>query len=140
MTRSDVMASSRTRTAATASKRRGSSSAPRALAFLSLALLCAAALVAPATAVAASTGLTGYGQTPTTPTTPTTKTTPTTSTEPTTTTPTTTPTTAAKSEKASTLPFTGFDLRWTIGIGVLLIAMGGSIVLVQSRVRRDRGN
>jgi hypothetical protein len=39
----------------------------------------------------------------------------------------------------STLPFTGFDLRWTIGIGVLLIATGGSIVLVQSRLRRDRG-
>jgi hypothetical protein len=37
------------------------------------------------------------------------------------------------------LPFTGFDLRWTIGGGVLLIAMGFSIVTAQRRQRRDTG-
>jgi hypothetical protein len=40
-------------------------------------------------------------------------------------------------KKASTLPFTGFDLRWTIGAGVLLLAMGLSIVMVQRRQRRN---
>lgn len=40
--------------------------------------------------------------------------------------------------KASTLPFTGFDLRWTVGFGVLLVGVGGSIVLMQRR-GRDAG-
>jgi hypothetical protein len=37
------------------------------------------------------------------------------------------------------LPFTGFDLRWTIGGGVLLIAMGLSLVTAQRRQRRGTG-
>jgi cytoskeletal protein RodZ len=45
--------------------------------------------------------------------------------------------TTTKSAKASTLPFTGFDLRWTIGIGLLLMGAGFSIVTVQRRHRRD---
>ncbi len=53
-------------------------------------------------------------------------TTPTTSTEPVTT---TTPTTA----KASTLPFTGLDLRWIVGAGALMLAAGFSIRLIQGR-------
>jgi cytoskeletal protein RodZ len=58
-------------------------------------------------------------------------------------TPTTTSTTPATStapstEKAtaSTLPFTGFDLRWTVGVGLLLVGAGFSIVTVQRRHRR----
>jgi hypothetical protein len=39
----------------------------------------------------------------------------------------------------STLPFTGFDLRWTIGAGLLLLGMGFSIVTVQRRQRRETG-
>ena len=100
---------------------------------------------------------TGYSQTPPTPTTgtspsagtspsketssPTAATAPTTtSAAPTTTTtsgaPTTT-TTPAKSAKASTLPFTGLDLRWTVAIGLLLMGVGFSIVTVQRRQRRS---
>jgi len=56
-----------------------------------------------------------------------------TSKEPTKTTPTTT---SAPTAKASTLPFTGFDLRWTVGAGVLLLAMGFSIVTAQRRQGR----
>jgi uncharacterized membrane protein len=48
------------------------------------------------------------------------KTTPTTTPEPTTTTPT---------AKASTLPFTGLDLRWVVGAGLILLASGLSIRL-----------
>ncbi|HEV7586180.1 MAG TPA: hypothetical protein VGO14_10415 [Solirubrobacteraceae bacterium] len=45
--------------------------------------------------------------------------------------------TSPSSEKASTLPFTGFDLRWTIGMGLLLVGAGFSIVTIQRRHRRD---
>lgn len=47
------------------------------------------------------------------------------------------PSSEPTAKKASTLPFTGFDLRWTIGAGVLLLAMGLSIVLAQRRQRRN---
>jgi hypothetical protein len=121
-------------------------------------LLVAIALVGPTNAFAAE-GTSGYSQEPnkpgtsTTPTTPTT-TTPTTST-PTTTTPATetspskesttpttseatptsssTPTTTAKSAKSGTLPFTGFDLRWSIGMGLLLLGAGFSLMTLQRR-------
>lgn len=43
--------------------------------------------------------------------------------------------TATTAAKATTLPFTGLDLRWMILAGVLLVGMGMSIVLVQ----RGRG-
>ncbi len=105
-----------------------------------LALLTALALLVPAApAVAAtsgtsSTGTSGYNQKPPVPTTKTepkkevepakeekkAATTPTTTVEPTTTTPT---------AKASTLPFTGLDLRWVVGGGLLLLASGLSIRL-----------
>jgi uncharacterized surface anchored protein len=51
----------------------------------------------------------------------------------------TTPSTGVSpsTEKASTLPFTGFDLRWDIGFGLLLMGAGFSIVLVQRRQRRQ---
>jgi len=134
----------------------------RRLSVQPVALCLAVALVVPTTAFAANT-TTGYSQTPPTPTTtgynqtpptppptPTTgaspsagtspskeTSTPTTTTAPTTTNnaPTTT-TTPAKSATASTLPFTGLDLRWTVGIGLLLMGMGFSIVTVQRRQRR----
>ena len=134
----------------------------RRLSIQPVALSLAVALILPTTAFAANT-TTGYNQTPpTTPTTtgysqtpptPTTGTSPnagtapsketsspTAATAPTTTSgaPTTT-TTPAKSAKASTLPFTGLDLRWTVAIGLLLMGVGFSIVTVQRRQRRSTG-
>ncbi len=149
MTRTDVVASSRPQKAGAAPMRKGSSSATRRLLVLPVAFALTMALVLPTTALAAGEGLSGYNNKPTTTsTTPT----PTTGTSPSkesstptkTTTPETTkgePTTSTEptAKKASTLPFTGFDLRWTIGGGVLLIAMGFSIVTAQRRQRRDTG-
>src|SRR5664280_1890821 len=149
MTRTDVVASSRPQKAGAAPMRKGSSSARRRLLVLPVAFALMMALVLPTTALAAGEGLSGYNNKPTTTsTTPT----PTTGTSPSkesstptkTTTPETTkgePTTSTEptAKKASTLPFTGFDLRWTIGGGVLLIAMGFSIVTAQRRQRRDTG-
>jgi uncharacterized membrane protein len=152
MTRTDVVASSRPRKAIAAPKRKGSSSALRKLVVLPVALALTMALV-PATALAAEEGLSGYNKTTTTTTTTTTPTTtpattPTTGTSPSKESSTPTKTTAPETSstepskgseptaKASTLPFTGFDLRWTIGAGVLLLAMGLSIVMVQRRQRR----
>jgi cobalamin biosynthesis Mg chelatase CobN len=127
---------------------------------LPAALLLAAMLAGPAPAAEPTSG---YGQTTTTPpTTPTTPTTPSSAgkaTKPTSTTPTTssgvapakeeTTATAAKevapatsssssssSAKATTLPFTGLDLRWVLGIGLLLLGAGFSLLWVQ---RRQRG-
>jgi hypothetical protein len=148
MTRTDVMASSRPQAQGAARVTRGSSSAWRRLIVLPVMLLLAVALVAPMSAVAATTttnkeGLSGYEKKPeeksgTSPsketgtpekkeTAPTTSTTPSTS------------STAPSSEKASTLPFTGFDLRWSIGMGLLLVGAGFSIVTVQRRHRRNDG-
>jgi uncharacterized membrane protein len=150
MTRTDVVASSRPRKATAAPKRKGSPSALRKLVVLPVALALTMALV-PATALAAEEDLSGYNKTTTT----TTTTTPTTTPSSTTPTPTTgtspskeestpakttapeTSSTEPTAKKASTLPFTGFDLRWTIGAGVLLLAMGLSIVGVQRRQRRS---
>jgi hypothetical protein len=39
----------------------------------------------------------------------------------------------------STLPFTGLDLRWVIGIGLLLIGAGVSMRLTQRRQRQGLG-
>jgi hypothetical protein len=156
------MASSRPRTAGAAPSKIGSSNIARRLAALPAALLLALALVLPSTAVAEETS--GYSQTPTTtsgysqtPTTPATSTTPATTTTPKTGTlpakeaeePATTPTAETEPEKttsttpttstspqASTLPFTGFDLSWDIGFGLVLIAAGFSILAIQRRQRR----
>ncbi len=153
MTRTDVVASSRPRKTIAAPKRKGSLSAVRKLVVLPVAVALAMALV-PATALAAEEGLSGYNKTTTTTTTTTPTTTPSTTPTPTTgtspskesstPTKTTAPETASTepssepaAKKASTLPFTGFDLRWTIGAGVLLLAMGLSIVMAQRRQRRN---
>jgi cytoskeletal protein RodZ len=156
MTRTDVVASSRPHKADGASNANGSCKLLRRLSLLPVAFVLTMALALPTAAFAAE-GLSGYSTTPkTTPTTTPTTSTPTSST-PTPTTGTspskesstpekttapektaeptaTTTTTAAK--KATSLPFTGFDLRWTIAAGFLLVAMGGSMVIVQRRQRR----
>jgi uncharacterized surface anchored protein len=97
---------------------------------LPVLLLMAFALATPGAAVAAGTSTTetGYNQKPNEPkegTSPSKETTaPTTKSE---------PATTAAPEKASTLPFTGLDLRWTLAAGLLLMGAGFSIVLVQRR-------
>lgn len=137
MTRTDVMASSRPRTAGAVPKR-GSSAGLRALLTL-VALLLALALV-PGAAVAAepTSGYTTTTTTPaaTTPTTPATGTLPSKEAEKPASETAPAKTTAPQS---STLPFTGFDLRWDVGFGLLLLVAGFSIVAVQRRQRRDSG-
>jgi hypothetical protein len=142
--------------------RKGSSRILRRLSILPLVALLALALI-PGAAVAAeptsgygttstsTTPTSGYGTTTPTPTTTTTTTPskgvapskeaekPTSTTPASETAPAKTSTTPTTSEKASTLPFTGFDLRWDIGFGLLLMLAGFSIVLVQRRQRRDSG-
>jgi hypothetical protein len=144
MTRTEGMTSSRPQTAAAMNEmslRRLAHRTRRHLARRELlALPAALVLLVPATpALAAtsgtsSTGTSGYNQKPPTPTTTPEpkkevepakeekKTTPTTTPEPTTTTPT---------AKASTLPFTGLDLRWVVGAGLLLLSTGLAIRLGQ---------
>jgi hypothetical protein len=50
------------------------------------------------------------------------------------------PVTATEPAKAAstTLPFTGFDLRWTVGIGLFLVFAGGSIMVMQRRRHDSR--
>ena len=169
MTRTGVMASSRPRTADAASNRRGSSRLWRGLATLPVVLVLGLALVpdvalaaeptsgytTPSTTTtseepkstytAPNTTTTGKSETKpaTTPTTtPSTGTLPSKeSEEPKTTTPASEPAASNTSTtpKSSTLPFTGFDLRWDIGFGLLLLVAGFSIVAVQRRQRRDSG-
>jgi hypothetical protein len=166
MTRTDVVASSRPQAADAAPIRRGSFGSLRRPLALPVALLLAAALLGPDTAIAAE-PTSGYSQTVPTPkttpkTTPSTtlsKTTPTTGTSPskeektgekttpskeaapsTSTSTTPTSSTSPSKEKASTLPFTGFDVRWAVGVGLLLLAAGFSIVLVERRQRRQSGS
>jgi hypothetical protein len=154
MTRTDVMASSRPQTpAAASSKGRSPLSARRSL--LACAVALAMALLAMPGAALAAEGTSTYGQTPSTPTT--TPSTPTTTPSTPTTTPTpttgtspsketekpagkeepaktsgTTPS-ASSPEKASTLPFTGLDLRWVAALGVLLIGAGFLLLATQRR-------
>jgi hypothetical protein len=141
MTRTDVVASSRPQKAGAAPKRKGSARAMRRLVVLPVAFALTMALVLPTGALAAEKeGLSGYNSkpTPTTGTSPSKeKSTPTKTTAPETTA--SEPTSEPTAKKASTLPFTGFDLRWTIGGGLLLMAMGFSIVTAQRRQRRNTG-
>jgi hypothetical protein len=146
MTRTDVQA------AGTEANSRGSSRAARRLMVLPVALLLAIAITAPS--LAATAPLSSYNGKSTPAPKPSSGTSPSKSTKtPTTSTPTTStpakepapatsssvPTTTTTPAKASSLPFTGFDLRWTVGGGLLLIAMGFSIVTVQRRQRGDDG-
>jgi hypothetical protein len=117
--------------------------------LLALPIVLAIALPA-APALAATSGTTGYYNTPAPSTAhpgngvspaketskPRTTTSPTSSASPSTTTPTTTPTTSTTTTThATTLPFTGLDLRWVVGLGVLLIGAGISIQMTQRRKR-----
>jgi hypothetical protein len=136
MTRTDVMASSRPRTAGAASTLRRFSSIRGALALLVTLMLASTALIVPAGAFAATetTSTSKYNQEPPKPeekeekgtspakeeSEPAAEPAPTSTSEP----------------KASTLPFTGLDLRWSFAIGILLIGAGVSIVVVQRRQRR----
>jgi len=141
MTRSDVVASSRPQTAGAAKMGRRSSALRRLIA-VPIVLLLAVALVAPASALATSTsttneGLSGYnkkteekGETAPT------KEKETAAPAETTKEPAGTAPSSEAEAKTSTLPFTGFDLRWTVGMGLLLMGAGLSIVVVQ---RRHRG-
>jgi len=130
-----------TRTNATT--RSGSSRARRRLVILPVILALGLAPVAPALAVEPATGTYGNSNAkkpePKSGTSPSKSTkTPTTSSK--TVAPATassTPATTTSPAKASTLPFTGFDLRWTVGGGLLLIAAGGSIMVMQRRGRRE---
>jgi hypothetical protein len=139
MTRTDVMASSRPQTAGVAPKRTGSSRILRRLAVLPVLALLGLALV-PGAAFATGETKSSYGTEPSTKTTPATGTLPSKEEAKPTTTPSNeaapTTTTSPTGEKATTLPFTGFDLRWDVGFGVLLILAGFSIVAVQRRQRR----
>jgi len=120
---------------------------------LPILILTALALLAPGSAFAAE-GTSGYNQEPPKPPTTTTTTTP----PATTTTPSTgtspskeegTPATTAEKapaptestpakEEAKTLPFTGFDLRWSFAIGLALMVGGFAIVGVQRRRSNER--
>jgi hypothetical protein len=51
----------------------------------------------------------------------------------------TTPTATTAVKKATTLPFTGLDLRWVVGIGLLMMGAGFWIVTAQLSDRRDTG-
>ncbi len=116
----------------------------RRLSLLPVVLLAVMALVGPGTALAATetSSKSGYATQPTTPSTGTSPSkessspktsTPSKETEPST----TTAAPTSESEKTGTLPFTGFDLRWSVGIGLLLMGAGLSIVVVQRRQRRE---
>lgn len=116
----------------------------------SVVVSVALALMLPASpALAQTTGTSGYKEEPPKPkttTTPKSGTAPSKeATTPTTTTPkaavepaatTTTPTTTTPSE--SKLPFTGLNLAWVVGGGLLLLAAGLSIRVVQRRRRYER--
>jgi hypothetical protein len=150
MTSSDGMAPSGPHTEVNASTSRGGRPPRRAARRGSVALSVALALMLPASpALAATTGTSGYKQEPpkptTTPksgtapskeaTTPST-TTPKAATEPTTTSTTPTPTqTVSPSE--SKLPFTGLNLTWVVGGGLLLLGAGLSLRVLQRRQRYD---
>jgi hypothetical protein len=144
MTRTDVTAASRARSADAASMR-SRSPRRRHVLLLPVLLVIAAALATPGVALGAGESTSGYSQKPEEPksgTQPSKESEPakekTTTTTPTTTTPTTTTSTAPSHEKAATLPFTGFDLRWSIAVGLLLMGTGLSIVVVQRRRGQQR--
>jgi hypothetical protein len=120
----------------------------RGLLILPVVLALGLAPVAPALAAGSATNGYGPGNEPNKPaTTPKSGTSPSKSSKtPTTPSSSTAPSTASSAPatstqpakaSASTLPFTGFDLTWSVGVGLLLIGAGGSIMVMQRRQRRD---
>ncbi len=113
----------------------------RRLTLLPMILLLCMALLAPGSALAAEESNTssGYNQEPNK---PKTGTSPSKEAEEPAASPSaeTTPTTTSEPEATTkTLPYTGFDLRWSFGLGLLLMGAGFSIVAVQRRQRREGG-
>jgi hypothetical protein len=144
MTRTDFTASSRPQAVAAGLKT--AVPARRRSARRLIAVPVALALLVPATPALAQSSTSGYSQTPPVKTTPSNGTGPSTSSSPpkseTSTPRSSTPSTGSAAPTASsrsTLPFTGLDLRWIIGGGVLLMAAGLSIRLVQRRQGGDFG-
>jgi hypothetical protein len=149
MTRTNVMASSRPQAADAVNEGNGSSRVRRGLVILPVVLALGLAPVAPALAAGSATNGYGPGNEPNKPaTTPKSGTSPSKSSKtPTSTSPSSStapatassaPATSTQPAKASgTLPFTGFDLTWSVGAGLLLIGAGGSIMAMQRRQRRD---
>jgi LPXTG-motif cell wall-anchored protein len=137
MTRTKVASSRPQATGTTPVGRRASRASRKAL-VLPVAMLLAMAPAAPALA-AESSGTSNYNQSPTTP-----KEKPAAGTSPSKSKSMASKETAPTSSKAhtteSTLPRTGLDLRWTVGMGLLLIVAGFSIVGLQRRERRDGGD
>ncbi len=150
MTRTDDVASNRSRKQGATRSRTGLRRAGQTLAVVPVVLLLGV-LLTPAGALAAE-STSGYSQTAPTPKTSTTpapaptsgtspskekeKSTPEATTPAKATAPTTSTSPSTSTSKAATLPFTGLDLRWSVAIGVLLIGLGWSILAVQ---RRERG-
>ena len=149
MTQTDSMVPSRPQTADAASfsgeipARHSGARARRAARRGAFALPAVAlALAVPAAPALAQTGTSGYNQKPPTPNTTSTPksgtapsketTTPKTSPEPVTTTPTT-----STSPSQSSLPFTGLNLTWVVAAGLLLLAGGLSIRVMQRRGARN---
>jgi len=132
MTRTDVMASSRPGTYAAATNTGTRSRAWRMASLLSVLAIVALGLMAPAGALAAgstSEATSGYNQEPEKPSTGTSP-----SKETTTPATTTTPeASTAPAESTKTLPYTGFDVRWSLAVGVLLMGAGCSIIVLQRR-------
>jgi hypothetical protein len=134
------MASSRPRTAGSEQSGIAAWRGRRVLALLAALLMLALTLAAPGVAVAAGTsteGTSGYKQKPEEPKTGTSpskeeKSTPASKEEP-------AASATPSPAKSGTLPFTGFDLRWTVAVGVVLMAAGFSIVIVQRRGRSRVG-
>jgi uncharacterized membrane protein len=155
MTRTYVMASSRPFTASATSIGARRARLRRRLLALPVGLLLA---IAPAASALAAES--GYGNTPTPPSSTPSSTPPASGTSPSksSSTPTKTSTpeketapskekSAPSKEKESTpaaksstkaLPFTGLDLRWIVGIGLVLMVAGCSILVAQRRHRTDR--
>jgi hypothetical protein len=136
MTRTDVMASSRPRTAGESATRKSFARVRRTLLLMPVLALLAFALAGPTSAIAASGSESGsgYNSKPSEPgsgTSPSKESESPSSKEE----PSTSPSTG-KEAKSSTLPFTGLDLRWTFAVGIVLMGAGFSIVVVQRRSRR----
>jgi hypothetical protein len=137
MTWIHVSTSSRPR-AATAARARRSSCRTMLLA-LPVALLLMGAFATPGVAATKSTTESGYNQKPPVPKSeakPSSETAPAKEAEPA---QSTAPSSTTSPSSSSALPFTGLDLRWVLGGGLLLIGAGISIRVIQRRERQGTG-
>lgn len=128
MTRTEVTACGSTGSENKGHVTAGSKRARRLL-TLALAAVLALAVALPGYAAAAE-PTSSYNNTPTT---PKEGTSPSKETESPSSTPSSATTPTAEAAKTTTLPYTGLDLRWTLLAGLVLIAAGGSLIVVQRR-------